>query len=152
MPRRYPLLGIEDAQPVKAERAFTTKAEQEIWDIGCPTKERVTVPAGISEFRRNLHNGKYPFTPDHSSPNSVPRLAWATEIQNLDYTLLIPELIEGLTDREKAMNTVALTAITDLLKHGPVERIIDSLPTFTIAAKKAMDFSKSLFFCPLVTV
>ncbi|THD26864.1 Parkin coregulated protein [Fasciola hepatica] len=138
MPRRYPLLGTEDEQPIKAQRAFTTKAEQEIWDIGCPAKGRVTIPMGISAFRRNLHNGKYPFVPDHSSTISVPRLAWATEIQNLDYALLIPELVEGLTDKEASVNTVAMTAITDLLKHGPVEKVIDSLPTFTIAAKKAM--------------
>ncbi|VDP76338.1 unnamed protein product [Echinostoma caproni] len=138
MPRRYPLLGTNDTQCTKCQRAFDYRAEQAIWDIGCPSKLRETLPLRTSVFRKNLHGGKYPFALDHSSSPSVPRLAWATEIQNLDFALLMPELIEGLTDNERAIHAIALNAITDLLKHGPLEKMIDALPNITIATKKVM--------------
>ncbi|GAA55626.1 hypothetical protein CSKR_110562 [Clonorchis sinensis] len=138
MPRRYPLLGTEDPQSIKATRPFTAKSEQEIWDLGDPTGKRVIKPMKISQFQRDMNSSKFPFIPDHSAPVSAPRLAWMTEIQNLDLALLLPDLIEGLTDKDKSYSTVAMLAITDVFKHGPVEKVIDALPTLTIAVGKAL--------------
>ncbi|CAH8663292.1 unnamed protein product [Dicrocoelium dendriticum] len=137
MPRRYPLLGTEDPQEEKAKRPFTMRAEQEIWDLGDPVQKRVVTKERHSEFAMGLKSSKYPFVPDHTAPAMVPRLAWLTEIQSLDYALLLPDLIEGLTDREKVNYDIAMTAITDIFKHGPTEKVIDALPTLTIAVKKA---------------
>ncbi|CAL8097122.1 unnamed protein product [Calicophoron daubneyi] len=138
MPHRYPLLGSNDPQEVKAMRTFGIQAEQDIWDIGSPDNLRVVKHPAPSRFALGLRSAKYPFVPDHSAPLCIPRLAWMSELQNLDYNILLPDFINGLTDNHEEICRVAMAAITDLLKHGPVEKLIDALPTTTIALKEAM--------------
>ncbi|KAF8568897.1 hypothetical protein P879_02084 [Paragonimus westermani] len=138
MPRRYPFLGTEDPQPIKAKRPFTIKSEQEIWDLGSPTGKPKINPVTQSQFQMGMRCSKYPFMPDHSAPTMVPRLAWMNEIQTLDYAILLPDLFEGLTDKDSLYATIAMTALTDIFKHGPVEKLIDALPTMTIALKEGL--------------
>ncbi|KAF5403606.1 Parkin coregulated protein [Paragonimus heterotremus] len=141
MPRRYPFLGTEDPQPIKAKRPFTIKSEQEIWDLGSPTREPKFKPMKQSQFQLGMRSSKYPFIPDHSAPMMVPRLAWMNEIQTLDYAVLLPDLFEGLTDMDIPYATMAMTALTDIFKHGPVEKLIDALPTMTIALKQGLSLN-----------
>lgn len=138
-PRRYPLLGENDPNSVKQERAFTMQAEQSIWDIGKPTETPQEFPMQESKFAKGMKAGEYPFEQDHTGDTSVPKLAWLTELQNLDYSLLMPELIEGLTDKRTFFAQFASLALTDLIRHGPLEKLSEALPTITLATKNAFN-------------
>ncbi|VDP98548.1 unnamed protein product [Trichobilharzia regenti] len=109
-----------------------------MWDIGIPSILRTVLPLRRSEFRKNITLGKYPFQQDHSGSMTPIKLAWKTEIQNVDFGLLFPELIEGLTDIEPSIVRIAKAAIIDLLKHGPLDKLIDTLPVLTEAIRSAL--------------
>ncbi|VDL88797.1 unnamed protein product [Schistocephalus solidus] len=137
-PRRIPLLGRCDPPECKRLRAFTYQATQAIWDLGCPERVVRHRPLQYSKFRENLANGKYPFTLDHSGGLSTKRLAWATEIELCDVAGMLPELVEGLTDKDTIFSTIASLAITDLISHTRASKIVPVLPAFTLAVKSAL--------------
>ncbi|CAH8611642.1 unnamed protein product [Heterobilharzia americana] len=107
-PRRYPLLGEDDRMMLK-----------------------------LIEHSQFSQNKKYG-TLDHAGSPTPIRLIWKTELQNIDFGLLLPELIEGLTDVDQTVVNVAKVAITDILKHGPLDKLIDTLPVLTEAIRKVL--------------
>ncbi|VDN27472.1 unnamed protein product [Dibothriocephalus latus] len=75
---------------------------------------------------------------DHSGGITTKRLAWSQEIELCDVGGMLPELVEGLTDRLSNYSTIASLAITDLISHTRASKIVPVLPAFTLAVKSAL--------------
>ncbi|CAH8641008.1 unnamed protein product [Heterobilharzia americana] len=122
-PRRYPLLGEDDRMMLKLIEHSQFSQNKKY---------------GTLQFSRGIAAGHYPFLQDHAGSPTPIRLIWKTELQNIDFGLLLPELIEGLTDVDQTVVNVAKVAITDILKHGPLDKLIDTLPVLTEAIRKVL--------------
>lgn len=143
MPRN-PLLGCENEMFDKQNRSFTIQAEQTIWDIGYPQRGIVKRPLIISEFRIRLEGGEFPISQDHSGSLSEPRLAWTTEVQNIDFKDMIPKLIEGFLDNMSQYRKIAMMTLKDAIKHGDPNVIADTIPYFVTMIGKVLKYCEYL--------
>ena len=141
MPRN-PLLGCKSILFDKQIRSFTIQAEQTIWDIGYPEKGIELIPLIISEFRIRLEGGEFPISQDHSGSLSEPRLAWTTEVQDLDFRDMIPKLLEGFLDNMSQYRKIAMMGLKDIIKHGDQCSIVDAIPYFITVIGKVLKYCK----------
>ncbi|BHF68805.1 hypothetical protein SprV_0301184600 [Sparganum proliferum] len=134
--RRLPILGTEDPDECKSERAFTIQAQQTVWDIGKPPTVVKHQPLQDTRFKRKFLENRYPFHVNHSGTVSETKIAWQNEIDKSPIEELLPDAIEGLADKHPFYSSIAHMVIVDIIKHAPPEKVIAALPRFALAFKK----------------
>lgn len=137
------LLGIEDPNEVKQHRAFTMQSQQMKWDIGSPNHALKTKTTFISVFRKNLLNGLY--YPYFLYNSGGLKLRWLIDFKTFDYNLLIPDLIEGLTDESDLYYDLANITLISLIENGDLKQLVMALPMFAQVIQKIMKMSKIIF-------
>lgn len=140
--QRFPQLGTDDPLICKSERAFTEKARQGIWDIGHPLMSMTHAGLKHTLFRTKFYEGLTPFFLDHN--DIVKKLAWQTEIEDIDVIAIMPDLVHAMSDKDVVIYKIALMAILDILKHVSPTKVNEALPYFQIAIRNELRRSKSV--------
>ncbi|NXN99999.1 PACRG protein, partial [Rhinopomastus cyanomelas] len=109
-------------------------------------KERPIKPTA---FRKFYDRGDFPIALQQDSKGN--KIAWKTEIENLDYHYYLPLFFDGLSEVTFPYQFFARQGVHDLLEHGG-NKIVAVIPQLIRPIKNALNLRNRQIICIMLNV
>ncbi|OAF71483.1 hypothetical protein A3Q56_00748 [Intoshia linei] len=120
-------------------------------NTGVPPSANAFIERSVakSSFRKFYERGDFPIALEHDAKGN--KIAWAVEIEKLDYHHYLPLFFDGLCEKDHPYDFFARQGIYDMLEHGN-KKILPVIPQLIIPIKNALNTRNQKIMCITVKI